>query len=206
MGDFEFLAGFYGLLLGLTVVEVATKFADAVDSHARRAIGLLTPLLAAFVLLDVTSFWMWIWSIRSVVTVGWFPVMASLLLAISYFLAAALVFPRTPESWSTLDDHYWARKRWVLGGITTANVAVLLSQMSRAVPRLDDIWFFVWQGSYFLPLAVLWISRRKAVDASMLIVLIAGYALAASESLPNSAWGDAVGVNGSPVSAQEAQP
>src|SRR4051794_12173839 len=50
MTEFEFLFSVFGLLIGLTLVEIAIKFADAVDAHSRRPIGVLTPLLALFVL------------------------------------------------------------------------------------------------------------------------------------------------------------
>src|SRR3954468_15118632 len=44
MDDFSFLAGLFGILFGLIVAEIATKFADAIDLHHRRRIGFLTPL------------------------------------------------------------------------------------------------------------------------------------------------------------------
>lgn len=50
MSDFEFLFSVFGLLIGLTFIEIAIKFADAIDAHSRRPIGLLTPLLALFVM------------------------------------------------------------------------------------------------------------------------------------------------------------
>lgn len=198
MNDFEFLTGFYGLLLGLTVVEVATRFADAVDGHRERAIGVLTPLLAAFVLLDVTSYWLWLWSIREVVTVSWWTVVVSVTGAIGYFLAAALVFPRAPEQWASLDEHYWSRKRWVLAGIISVSVGTMIAQLSRTTPHAGDVWFFFWQGAYFVPISILWFSLRKALDIAMLMILIGYFPLAASGLLPNSAWGDAVGLNGTP--------
>ena len=46
MTEFEFLFSVFGLLIGLTFIEIAIKFADAIDAHARRPIGVLTPLLA----------------------------------------------------------------------------------------------------------------------------------------------------------------
>lgn len=196
MNDFEFLTGFYGLLLGLTVVEVATRFADAVDSHRDRPIGLLTPLLAVFVLFDVTSYWIWLWSIREVVTVSWWSVVVSVTGAIAYFLAAALVFPRSPERWTSLDEHYWSRKRWVLSGIIAIAIGTMMAQLSRTLPEAGDVWFYFWQATYFVPIVVLWFSRRRGLDVAMLAILLAYYPLSASALLPNSNWGDAVGLNG----------
>ena len=39
MSEFEFLFSVFGLLIGLTLVEIAVKFADAIDAHHRRPIG-----------------------------------------------------------------------------------------------------------------------------------------------------------------------
>ena len=64
MTDFEFLFSVFGLLIGLTFIEVAIKFADAIDAHSRRPIGLLTPFLALFVMIDVAGYWLFAWSIR----------------------------------------------------------------------------------------------------------------------------------------------
>ena len=41
MTEFEFLFSVFGLLIGLTLIEIAIKFADAIDAHHRRPIGLL---------------------------------------------------------------------------------------------------------------------------------------------------------------------
>ena len=54
MSEFEYFFSFYGLLLGLTVAEVAVGFANAIDAHKQRPIGRLTPLLA---ILAITT-WM----------------------------------------------------------------------------------------------------------------------------------------------------
>src|SRR3954469_10512378 len=131
MSDFDFLFSFFGLIAGLTVVEVATRFADAVDAHKRRPMGVLTPLLAVFVLFDVTSFWIAVWSARAVIRVGWGTVFGALAMAVIYFLAAALVFPRGQSDVQDLNEHYWARKRLVISGILLVNVVVVTLEFSR---------------------------------------------------------------------------
>ena len=57
MSDFEGIFGLLSLMFGLIVAELAIKFADAIDSHGERPVGILTPALAFLVLTDVTSFW-----------------------------------------------------------------------------------------------------------------------------------------------------
>ena len=41
--DFEYFFSFFGLLLGLTVAEVAVHLADAIEPYRKRPISLLTP-------------------------------------------------------------------------------------------------------------------------------------------------------------------
>jgi hypothetical protein len=196
MGDFEFLAGFYGILLGLIVAEVAVKLADAIDSHARRPIGWLTPMLAVIVLFDVTSFWMWLWSLRTVLEVTWPTTILSTALGITYFLAACLVFPRTPGDWPDLDAHYWARKRWVIGGLVGINALVLAGNLSRLLPAWNDIWFYYWQGAYFAPLIALLFTRKRGWDIFLLTLFILYWVLGAMDVIPDSDWANRLGANG----------
>ena len=49
MNAFEFYLAFYGLLLGLSVAEVASGFLNAIDARRKVKLGWLTPSLAIFV-------------------------------------------------------------------------------------------------------------------------------------------------------------
>lgn len=117
MTDFEFLFALFGLLFGLIVAELALKFADAIDCHGERPIGILAPALPLLLLTDVTGFWLFIWSARGVLTVSWHSAFSGVLLAVLYFVAASLVFPRSGRGWAHLDEHYWSRKRFVAGAM-----------------------------------------------------------------------------------------
>ena len=64
MSPFEFYFSFYGLLLGLSVAQVAGGIGHAVVIRRDSRLGWLTPLLSLFVLLDVASFWVWAWGSR----------------------------------------------------------------------------------------------------------------------------------------------
>jgi hypothetical protein len=200
MSEFEFFFAFYGLLLGLIVAEVAIKFADAIDAHAHRPTGILSPLLAMFVLCDVTGFWIFIWSIRDAVYISFGTVIAALAVAISYFLSAALIFPRSEKGWATLDDHYWARKRYVLAGIIFASFMQVGILMARSMPGLDDFWFFFWLAAYYGPIAILWFSRNRRANVAALAILVAYYPFDALNVFPDSAWGQAVGMSQTPAS------
>jgi hypothetical protein len=194
MSEFEFLFSFFGLLLGLTVAEVTVKFADAIDAHARRPIGLLTPLLALFVLLDITTFWLFSWSLRDWLHLSWRTVFTALAMAVTYFLAASLVFPRSEVTWPDLDAHYWTRKRFVVSGVLAVNIVLLGLELSRVSPEWSDGWFFFYQATYYGPLAVLLASRNRRLDFACLVIINASLLIGAFELFPSSRWAEQVGV------------
>lgn len=191
MNDFEFFFSFYGLLLGLAVAEVAVKLADAIGSRQRVVMGWLTPLLAVFILFDLAGFWMWAWANRDGLTVSWMLVLGGLIVAVTYFLAAALVFPRRPDEWPTLDEYYWQHKRFVLGGIMAANVAVTVFTFIRYPPGTTFwVWFF--QVVYYGPLVALLFTKSRRIDLALFVVLIVGYLYA--PFAPVSDWGAMTGL------------
>ena len=196
MSDFEYFFTFFGLLLGLTVVEVATKFADAIDSHKKRPVGVLTPLLAIFVLLDISSFWLFTWSARDVIRIDWPTIFFALLLAILYFLSAALVFPRSEGKWKSLDDYFWTRKRYVLGGIFGANILLHLLMFTRALPGIHEYWFFVHKLIYFGPVLWAWKTKKRRNVIIALSLAITSYAIEYANVLPTSEWGIKLGLDG----------
>ena len=130
MSDFEFLFALYGLMLGLSIAEVLSGLARSIEErlHARPSlrIGWLSPLLAAFVLLDLLSFWGAAWTVRPLVKVSGESLMLVTAFAGAYYLAARLVFPRDLDDVANLDDHFFRVRRIVLGIL----FALLLVQMA----------------------------------------------------------------------------
>jgi hypothetical protein len=195
MTEFEFLFSVFGLLIGLTLVEVAVKFADAIDAHRRRPMGVLTPLLAAFVLIDITSYWLFSWSIRDLLHVRWRTVFVALTFAMTYYLSASLIFPRSEGDWKNLDEHYWARKRLVIGGVLLVEGSTMAWQLTRAIPALDDYWFWFYQLPYFGPMVALLFTRSKRVDIALFAILIGVQLFADFDLGQSSRWGHDVGIS-----------
>jgi len=121
MSQFEFIFALFGLLLGLSIVEVLGGLARAIEARLRPGatlrIGWLTPLLGVFVLLDLLSFWQAAWFTRNVIAVSGHSLMAVTMFASAYYLAAHLVFPREPAKHEELDSHYFRVRRIVLGAM-----------------------------------------------------------------------------------------
>jgi hypothetical protein len=195
MSDFEFLFSVFGLLIGLTFIEIAIKFADAIDAHSRRPIGVLTPLLALFVMIDVAGYWLFSWSIREQLHVRWRTVFVGLTVALIYYLSASMIFPRSEGEWNNLDEHYWARKRFVIGGILLVETATMAWQWTRAVPALDDYWFWFYQLPYFIPLTLMLFTRSRRVDITLFLVVMAIQLFSDFDLGPSSKWGAQVGIS-----------
>ncbi|MDP5277986.1 hypothetical protein Q9Q95_03545 [Sphingomonas sp. DG1-23] len=196
MSEFEFFFTLFGLLLGLTLAEIALKFTDAIAARDSVKLGVLTPMLAIFVLLDLASYWMWTWSVRELIHIDWPTMFAALVVALAYFFAAASVFPRREGVWPALDDYYFKQKRLVVTGVVLANLPGLLLQLSILLPGWNDLWFFVWQGMYWTPLLLLLFIRSRRANILLLAFLLLQYLLVATNALPNSQWGNSVGLNG----------
>jgi len=126
MSEFEFFFSFYGLLLGLCLAVIATGAANTIQHRRKLRIGWLTPLLAVFVALDVASFWDLAWTLFRDAPFSYGLLVASLVVALVYFIAASLVFPHEISDGLSLDDHFWANRKVVLLLTTAANLLALL--------------------------------------------------------------------------------
>ena len=206
MGEFEYFLSFYGLLLGLTVAEVALGFANAIDAHRHKPIGRLTPLLAVFVLMDIVSFWVFTWSAREVISINMLTLFGALFISLAYFLSGALVFPRRAEEWSSLDEHFWQRRRMVFAGIILANVMLRALQLTRALPSLTDFWFYFHNGSLLAIYTGLWFAKTRRQVFFFLGWSVLFHFMLFTGILPRSHWAQEIGLNvgatNSPVPAQ----
>jgi hypothetical protein len=123
MSQFEFIFTLYSLLLGLSLVELLSGLGRTVkarlhvDETVKDAfkIGWLTPLLGLFVMLDLLSFWSAAWAVRDMISVNGATLMAIMLFASSYYMAAHLVFPDDIPTDGDLDPHYFRVRRIVVG-------------------------------------------------------------------------------------------
>lgn len=184
MGAFEIFFSFYALILGLAVVEVLSGVLKVVRAENRPRIGVLTPLLTIWVLIDLANFWDGAQYDTREGVVGYAKILLSLIVACIYYVAAGLIYPDKVGETDDLDDHYDRRKRLVLGGIVTANVIGGLLLPLVGPDRDTFLAFFAFPGMVliflavtFFPLILLPIQNRR-INALLLVFMIAWYVTA----------------------------
>src|SRR5690606_15232254 len=92
---FELFFSLFGLILGLAVAVVIGGLSDLLRERRRIPIGHLTPMLALFVLFDLSSLWVNTFEGMSDIQVAYGPFVAALVVASAYFFAAGMIFPKT---------------------------------------------------------------------------------------------------------------
>ena len=127
MDPFDYFFGFYSIVLGLSVVELLVGVARTIESRQVRKASRLTLLLALFVLLDLSSYWLQAWLLYRNAPLSMAVITHGLVAAGSYFVAAYLIFPRTAKlkRGEKRDDHFWATRRWVFGAVLLSNVLMV---------------------------------------------------------------------------------
>ena len=164
----------FAIILGLSLVEVLTGFARALKRRRVVHLGWLTPLLALFVMLDLTSFWEFGWGARGFVSPQYGILLIGLLVSGLYYLAASLVFPSEFGDRQDFDAHYVEHRRQVMGAIFICDfieIAPVLYLRASEIPA--RVWIEnVLQFSAIL-ICIAW--RNKRANIAALAVLIAIY-------------------------------
>lgn len=181
MSAFEFFFGFYGLILGLSVVEVITGGARILKQRQRIRVGYLTPMLGLVVLLDLSGFWSTSWARYQTIEVTSPLLVVGLAIAGTYYLAASMVFPDDLDAWPSLDHFYDTHKGWVIGGIWLAKTAshTVLLLVTGKTDVLTRFWtqpalLAVVIPMFALMLAVCLVKNHRA-NGIMLMLIIGSY-------------------------------
>ncbi|MFC7377122.1 hypothetical protein [Brevundimonas sp. GCM10030266] len=125
MSAFEFFFSFYGLVLGLSVAVLATGAARAFKHRKTVRVGWKTPLLAIFAAFDIATFWDAAWTNLGKAPYSYGMLLAGLVVAIVYFIAANLIFPEPEDQATSLDSHFEANKKPVLLLLILANILMV---------------------------------------------------------------------------------
>lgn len=175
MNAFEFVFTLFGLMLGFSLAEVLGGLVRTLKARAAVRIGWLTPLLAVFVMLDLTSFWANAWAMRESIPANYGTLVLGLVPTSIYFVAASLVFPERPESCDGLDAHYFLRRRPVLACVALCNAIVLLAMAVYAPAMATSGDALVTHGIYYTALAIAAFARARWLNLAGLAVLVGLY-------------------------------
>ncbi|WGM31293.1 hypothetical protein [Brevundimonas sp. NIBR11] len=183
MSAFEFFFSFFGLILGLSVVEVMTGVARVLKQRRRIKVGYVTPLLAVLLLVDLASFWANTWGMLQDIQISLGLLVVGVMVAGVYFLAASMVFADDLDEWPSLDAFYDAHKRWVVGGVWLANMLSGFAFTAFVTTPAE-----YWSGMISLPslITVGWFTavmggvalfRDHRINAALLVIGLSGYVL-----------------------------
>ena len=100
MSKFEFFFAFYGLLLGLGVAELLQGVGSAVRARRIRAVGEKTGLMALGLLVVMLLTWLDAWTSLNRVELNMGSLAGPVAVAVCYYLAAVIVFPKDIEEWT----------------------------------------------------------------------------------------------------------
>lgn len=114
MSAFEFFFTLYGLVLGLSVVEVVSGFARLAHDRRGVKVGWLTPLLAVLMLLDLASFWVSAYGKLQDHELTYSVLVIALTISALYYVAASVVFPRDFKAEPDFDAVFLRNRRLVM--------------------------------------------------------------------------------------------
>ena len=194
MTPFEFFISFYGLVLGLCLTVLARGVARALKHRRRTPVGWLTPLLAIFVALDISTFWSSAWSTFRLLPYSYGMLVISLAIALVYFIAASLVFPETEDEVTDLDDHFWSNKRAVLVLVILSNALAWVASIVIAWPsetRDAQIFGVALNAVFFLGLTVpAALAKRPRLFAVLIGFQVCFYVVSAALLAYQPQWGE----------------
>lgn len=174
MDAFNFAFSLFAIILGLSLAKVLEGFSRALRRRRVVHLGWLTPMLAMFVMLDLTSFWEAGWGSRRFVSLQYGVLLIGLLVSGLYYLAASLVFPSEFGDRADFDAHYAQHRRQVMGAIFLCDAIemgpVLILRASEIPTR---VWFE--NGLQFSAILTCIATRNKRANIAALAVLIGLY-------------------------------
>jgi hypothetical protein len=171
MTAFEFAFSLFGLLLGLCVAEVLGGLGRALEHREDVSIGWLTPMLGAFVLLDLTTYWSALWLDRENVPITPLTLILGTAFAAAYYLAAYLIFPDDLKRHTDLDMHFMRVRRIVLGiALVVFAVQGVLQSFGGSGLTLRNVGMTLAIFAPFYGLAMF--AKRKVIVGSGLALII----------------------------------
>ena len=178
MDSFSYIIIFYSLILGLALAELLGGFALMVRAHALKKLEAQTALMAILILFSIVTEWIDAWRTMKSVTVDLKGLEVPILLAISYYLAASVVFPHREADHERLADYYQDRRPFVAGALVAADLLDNITYLGFYSDTFDQrpAVFWLWQLPYNLAIAASLVAlvfvRSRRANIILLTVLI----------------------------------
>jgi hypothetical protein len=192
MSQFEFFFTLYGLVLGLSVVEIVSGFARLAYNRSGVKVGVLVPMLAVLMLLDLANFWINAFERLQTYPLSYAILVIALLISSLYYIAASVVFPRDFSAEPDFDQVYFRHRRLVIGILVGTGIMAFELLPWLTVEGRTARWAFwsdptqAWLPLTFFAAAIgIIVSRRKALNIACLGVLIAPYLYGFVSALPS---------------------
>ena len=188
MDGFDYTFSLFAIILGLSIAKVLEGFAKALRHRRVVHLGWLTPLLAIFVMLDLTFFWDWTWTARADIQPRAGVLVIGLFVASLYYLAASVIFPADVREHQDFDAHYFQHRRQVLGAIVLCNLVGEGWDQIRVASQIPwQVWTQI--ALYFVLLAIGIATSSKRLNIAVLVLLIVLYVYSAAETFVQAPFG-----------------
>lgn len=188
MSNFEFAFSLLYVLLGLSLAAVLGGFARTMQKRHKVRIGWLTPMLGVVVLLDICSFWLFAWALRTAIPIEYLPLMCGLVICGLYYLVASLVFPDELDEWPDLDVYYVTHKRRVIGGMIGCNALALGASWALGINLVGTGSNRMSVAVFVALAAALILVKGKRANAILLAFMVLQYPLPVEAWLATIGW------------------
>lgn len=176
MSNFEFALSLFGLVFGLSIVEVMAGFGRVLRARPKVRLGWPTPLLGILLIIDLVTFWTNAWELREALPPSFWTLLAGTAIAAIYYLSASVLFPHDLDEWTDLDAYFVRHKAQVILGIIAANLlfGACASALTGSYPTG---WVLVKHLAFSaLSIAVIF-ARWRWLETVLLLTLLACYAI-----------------------------
>lgn len=170
MSGFEYVFGFYGLLMGLAMANVANGFGDMWRQRDEVRLGICTPAFAAMLVALATSQWRTMWNVRDTITIDAAELVITLGAVLPLVFVSQAMFPARPDRLETLDDHYLASRRALLLPLAFSQAIGVAGNLiaGATLYRGDVIRLAI---MVVLPIVLTWFRSRWAHFAALLAMI-----------------------------------
>lgn len=178
MDSFSYLIVFFSIILGLALAELLGGFALMVRSRSLKKLEPQTALMAVLILICIIADWIDAWHTMKAVTVDFAGLVVPILLAIVYYLAAAVVFPHREADHERLADYYQSRRPFMAGMLVAAAVLNNITYFHiyeedlKTQPALFWSWDLPYNLAIAAPLVALLFVRSRLANLALLTIVI----------------------------------